>query len=62
VFLNAEFGTRLSLERDKSSVALLVSVGVEAPCLVMDEVGRMPELKEMIEALEPIMSSNPEFV
>ena len=25
--------------------------------VVMDEVGRMPELKDMIEALEPIMSS-----
>lgn len=30
--------------------------------MVIEEVDRMPELKEMIEALEPIMSSNPEFL
>jgi len=30
--------------------------------VVIEEVDRMPELKEMIEALEPIMSSNPEFL
>src|SRR5690606_2879122 len=30
--------------------------------VVMDEVGRMPQLKDMIEAVEPFMSSNPEFL
>lgn len=28
----------------------------------MDEVGRMPELKELLEALMPILESNPQFI
>lgn len=29
--------------------------------VAMDEVGRIPDLKDMIEAVEPFMSSNPQF-
>jgi hypothetical protein len=67
LFEHQKLETRLYHDRTSYSRSMVVAPNPTTAVgwtgdVVMDEVGRMPELKEMIEALEPIMSSNPEFL
>lgn len=67
LFEHQKLETRVHHDRTTYSRSMVVAPNPSTAVgwtgdVVMDEVGRMPDLKEMIEALEPIMSSNPEFL
>jgi hypothetical protein len=66
LFEHQKLETKLWHDRTSYSRSIVIAPNPDTAVgwtgdVMMDEVGRMPEFKDVMEAVEPIMSSNPQF-
>lgn len=66
LFENSKLETKLWHNRSEFSRSMVIAPNPDTAVgwtghLILDEVGRMPEFRDVWEAVEPIVSSNPQF-